>query len=104
MQGTCKWKNNSAHSPCTGKPPPNTPAEDSLQDNVFANVISTTIPPLYIVNPILDFPAQLAQARPGPNYPCNSNAPSNVAPPFSFDGTGGPRPAADAGGHGRRST
>ena len=33
---------------------------------------------------MLDFPAQLAQARPGPNYPCNSTAPSNVAPPFSF--------------------
>ena len=79
--GNCKYKNLTAHPTCTASDNVNATLSDTNFDPAFAASLRASLP-----DPVVG----LQNAKPGPNHPCTSFAPSGNPPPFSFNIGGNP--------------
>jgi hypothetical protein len=77
--GGCQYWNKSIDTPCKGSP-----------DNVYANVLDQTVPPL--TSPVADWTSWYLNASPGPYYPCITS--TGVPPVFDTDQYVAPSPSA----------
>lgn len=77
--GGCQYWGGPVHTPCQGP-----------VDNVYANVLDQSVPPL--TAPVADWDAWYLNAAPGPYYPCAIS--SGTPPVFDTDQYAAPSPSA----------